>query len=73
MSYISSCGRRTPDGQILENDTMVADYLLKAARVASVPGVAYGLSPYFRISTATSDPIVGEAIARIAAAVAEAE
>lgn len=66
-------GRHTPDGQILENDTMVADYLLKAARVASVPGVTYGLSPYFRISTATSDTILGEAIARIAAAVAETE
>ena len=69
----SLIGRHTPDGQILENDAMVADYLLKAGRVASVPGVAYGLSPYFRISTATSDTILGEAIARIAAAVAQTE
>ena len=69
----SLIGRHTPDGQILENDAMVADYLLKAGRVASVPGVAYGLSAYFRISTATSDTILGEAIARIAAAVAQTE
>jgi len=69
----SLIGRRTPDGHILANDTMVADYLLRAGRVAAVPGVAYGLSPYFRISTATSDAILGEAIARIAAAIAEVE
>jgi aspartate aminotransferase len=37
--------------------------------VAAVPGVAYGLSPFFRISTATADALLGEAIARIAAAV----
>jgi hypothetical protein len=36
----------------------------------TVPGVDYGLSPFFRISTATSDAILSEAIGRIAAAVA---
>jgi aspartate aminotransferase len=38
-----------------------------------VPGVAYGLSPYFRISTATSEEVLTEAIARINAAVAQVE
>jgi len=41
--------------------------------VASVPGVAYGLSPYFRISTATSEEVLTEAIARINTAVAQVE
>jgi aspartate aminotransferase len=39
----------------------------------SVPGVAYGLSPYFRISTATGEEMLAEAIARINAPVAQVE
>ena len=34
-----------------------------------MPGAAYGLSPYVRISTATSDDLLTEAVGRIAAAV----
>ena len=41
--------------------------------MASVLGVAYGLSPYFRISTATGAEMLSEAIRRIKAAVAEVE
>ncbi|MDH6232223.1 aspartate aminotransferase [Mesorhizobium soli] len=69
----SLIGRKTPNGAVLKDDTAVASYLLNEARVASVPGVAYGLSPYFRISTATSKEILTEAIARIKAAVADLE
>ncbi|BCH23372.1 aminotransferase [Mesorhizobium sp. L-8-10] len=66
-------GRKTPRGAVLEDDAAVAAYLLNEGRVASVPGVAYGLSPYFRISTATSEEVLSEAITRIKAAVAEVE
>ena len=46
------------------------EYLLSEGRVAAVPGAAYGLSPFFRISTATSDVMLSDAaIARIGAAV----
>ncbi|RUV30966.1 pyridoxal phosphate-dependent aminotransferase [Mesorhizobium sp. M5C.F.Ca.IN.020.32.2.1] len=69
----SLIGRKTPKGDVLENDAAVATYLLNEGRVASVPGVAYGLSPYFRISTATSEEVLFEAIRRIKAAVAEVE
>lgn len=69
----SLIGRKTPKGVVLEDDTAVAAYLLNEGRVASVPGVAYGLSPYFRISTATSDEVLSEAIRRIKAAVADVE
>ncbi|TPI18886.1 pyridoxal phosphate-dependent aminotransferase [Mesorhizobium sp. B4-1-1] len=69
----SLIGRKTPKGVVLEDDAAVANYLLNDGRVASVPGVAYGLSPYFRISTATSEEVLTEAIARINAAVAQVE
>ena len=63
-------GKRTPKGEVLTDDTAMASYLLNEGHVGSVPGAAYGLSPFFRISTATSDEVLTEAIARIARAVA---
>lgn len=63
-------GRRTPGGEVLADDTAVAAYLLAEGHVAAVPGAAYGLSPYVRISTATSDAVLTEALSRIARAVA---
>lgn len=58
-------GRKTPDGKIIETDADFTDYLLDAARVSCVPGVAFGLSPYFRISYATSTENLEEAMRRI--------
>ncbi|WP_415182443.1 pyridoxal phosphate-dependent aminotransferase [Phaeovulum sp.] len=66
-------GRKTPKGVVLNDDAAVATYLLEEGRVAAVPGAAYGLSPYFRISTATADAVLTEAIARIKAAISELE
>ena len=66
-------GCRTPAGEVLADDVAVSDYLLAHGHVSSVPGSAYGLSPFFRISTATSDEILTEAIARIGRAVAALE
>lgn len=66
-------GTRTPQGTRIQNDKDLARYLLDEAHVAAVPGAAYGLSPFFRLSTATSEDILNEAIARIAAAVAKLE
>lgn len=63
-------GKRTPKGGVLADDTAVSNYLLNEGHVGSVPGAAYGVSPFFRISTATSDEILTEAIARIGRAVA---
>ncbi len=62
-------GARTPAGTVLADDTGVARYLLDEGHVAAVPGAAYGLSPFVRISTATSDDLLTEAVRRIAAAV----
>ncbi|WBU53054.1 pyridoxal phosphate-dependent aminotransferase [Paracoccus sp. SCSIO 75233] len=62
-------GRRTPGGKTLATDTDVSDYLLSDGHVGSVPGSAYGLSPFFRISTATSDEVLSDAVERIGRAV----
>lgn len=66
-------GKRTPEGKVLADDAAVVEYLLTHAHVGSVPGAAYGVSPFFRISTATSDAVLTEALARIARAVAALE
>ncbi|WP_114970895.1 aspartate transaminase [Rhodoferax ferrireducens] len=63
-------GRTTPDGKVLATDSDVVMYLLESEGVALVAGTAYGLTPYFRLSIATSLPILEEGCTRIARAVA---
>ncbi|MBX9883232.1 MAG: pyridoxal phosphate-dependent aminotransferase [Sphingomonas sp.] len=58
-------GKRTPDGTVLSDDNAVATYLLESARVAVVPGAAFGLSPAMRLSYATSTEALTEACRRI--------
>ena len=65
-------GCRTPNGETLTDDVAVTQYLLTRG-VAAVPGAAYGLSPFFRISTATADAVLTEALTRIKAAVTALE
>lgn len=63
-------GRVRPDGQRLNNDGDVVDYLLEQG-VAGVAGSAYGLSPWFRLSIATATSSVIGAGRRIANACAQ--
>jgi len=63
-------GKTTPGGKRLEQDGDVVMYLLESEGVAVVAGTAYGLSPYFRLSIATSIDILEEGCTRIARAVA---
>ena len=68
--YVSCAGwlgRRTPQGQQLANDEDVTAYLLESG-VAVPNGAGYGLSPYFRVSFASSIDTLEEACNRIAAA-----
>ncbi len=58
-------GKRTPEGHEISNDTDFVTYLLEKEGVAVVPGVAFGLSPYFRLSYATSTESLEKACARI--------
>jgi len=63
-------GRTTPEGKVLADDGDVVMYLLESVGVAVVAGTAYGLSPYFRLSIATSLENLEEGCRRIARAVA---
>lgn len=62
-------GKKTKGGKILDNDTNIVEWLLDAAEVAAVPGAAFGLEPYFRVSYATSLELLKEAMSRIEKAV----
>jgi aspartate aminotransferase len=64
-SCAGALGKRTPKGKVIENDTDFVEYLLEAEGVAVVQGVAFGLSPHFRVSYATSTAALTEACARI--------
>lgn len=64
-------GRRSPDGRTITSDTDLATYLLNHGKVATVPGAAFGLEPYLRLSFATSRETLQIAIAGIASALAD--
>jgi len=63
-------GAKTPDGQTINSDAEFATYLLNAGKVAAVPGSAYSLSPFFRLSTATSEANLRSAMTQIADCIA---
>lgn len=66
-------GKRTPDGAVIENDTDFTMYLLDSVGVAVVQGVAYGLSPYLRVSFVAPEADLergGDLIIRACAALA---
>ncbi len=64
-SCAGTIGKRTPEGKAIETDTDFCTYLLDAVGVATVPGTAFGLAPYFRISYATSTEMLTDACTRI--------
>ncbi len=64
-------GRQTPAGDRIGSDTDFCRLLLEQGDVAVVPGSAFGLSLYFRISYATSIDDLREAMARLSRFVEE--
>ncbi|NTU76367.1 MAG: pyridoxal phosphate-dependent aminotransferase [Alphaproteobacteria bacterium] len=58
-------GLKTPEGKTLATDGDVVTYFLETEGVAAVQGAAFGLSPHFRISYATSTEALKEACARL--------
>jgi aspartate aminotransferase len=58
-------GTRTPEGKTIANDTDFIAYLLDTEGVVVVQGAAFGLSPHFRISYATSTTVLEKACQRI--------
>ncbi len=67
-SCAGTIGKKTPAGTAIKSDGDFVTYLLEAEGVAAVQGEAFGLSPYFRISYATSTEALREACARIKSA-----
>lgn len=64
-------GKTTPKGRKIETDADLIDYFLDDWNVAAVHGGAFGLSPGFRISYATSNEALKIACERIQSACAE--
>ena len=64
-SCAGAMGKTTLDGKTLESDEDFVTYLLESEGVAAVQGAAFGLSPHFRISYATSTELLEEACSRI--------
>ena len=64
-SCAGTIGKTTPDGKTIETDEDFVTYLLESEGVAAVHGAAFGQSPHFRISYATSTELLEEACNRI--------
>ncbi|NRB10002.1 MAG: pyridoxal phosphate-dependent aminotransferase [Rickettsiaceae bacterium] len=58
-------GNKTPQGKTINSSADFATYLLEVANVAIVPGIAFGMEGYFRLSYATSEELLIEACRRI--------
>ena len=58
-------GRTAPSGRVIGSDKDFANELLESEGVAVVFGEAFGLSPFFRISYATSEKVLEDACGRI--------
>jgi aspartate aminotransferase len=58
-------GKTTAKGKKIETEADFIAYLLDEYNVAVVPGEAFGLSPFFRVTFATSDAEIEEACKRI--------
>ncbi|PHY06636.1 MAG: aspartate aminotransferase [Alcaligenaceae bacterium] len=58
-------GKKTPTGQIIQTDEDFVLYLLDSEKLAGVHGAAYGSTPFFRFSFATSMAVLDEGCARL--------
>lgn len=64
-SILGCIGKTSAGGVLIKDDETFATALLKETGVAIVHGAAFGLSPNFRLSYATSDDALQEACKRI--------
>ena len=63
---VAGCiGKMTPSGKVIKTDEDFVTYILEDYGVAAVQGEAFGLSPHFRASYATSTEALTEACKRI--------
>lgn len=60
--------KETPDGKIIKGSVDFAEYLLEFAKVAVVPGIAFGDDKFIRISFANSEENLKKAVSQIKSA-----
>lgn len=70
-SVAAFIGKKTKEGKMMKTDDDLAEYLLERVGVALVAGSAFGLSPYLRLSYATSMTVLTAACTRLQEALAE--
>lgn len=58
-------GKKTPNGKVIEGSLDMADYLLDEAKIAAVPGIAFGDDRFVRFSYATSMENLKEGMKRL--------
>lgn len=58
-------GKKTPDGNIIQNSIDLSMYLLNHAHLALVAGSAFGCNNSVRLSYATSEDVLTEAVKRL--------
>ena len=58
-------GKKAENGKVMESSEIITEYLLEDAEVACVHGEAFGFAGFIRISYATSESILEEAMNRI--------
>ena len=64
-------GKTAEDGVVMTDDVAFSKYLLEVAKVAVVPGSAFGAPGFLRMSYAASNEQIREGLRRIAEAVAK--
>ena len=57
-------GLKTPSGKTIETDTDLVSFVLEDEGVATVGGAAYGMSPYIRLSFASSMDVIEDGCLR---------
>ena len=64
-SLAGTIGKKAPSGKVIETDEDFVVQLLETEGCAAVHGGAFGLSPFMRISYATSNAVLEDACQRI--------
>lgn len=70
LDVAAHIGARTPEGGTIGDDVALADYLLEAFDVVTLPGSYFGTAPALRLSYTCPDEQISEAFARIGRALA---
>lgn len=64
-------GKKSADGSVIKDARELCMYLLNKGNVALTPGGAFGAPNYIRLSYATSEDVIREAVKRIKTALSE--